>query len=46
MNGKKKALPELHLAPRKGLPMDAFIGLNPDAELINFKEVGKHLSIS
>lgn len=43
MNGKKKARPGLHLSPRKGFPMDALIGPNLDAELVNFKALGKHL---
>lgn len=46
MNGKKKACPELYFSPRKGFLMDALLGLNPDAELINIKEWGKHLLIS
>lgn len=46
MNGKKKPGPVLHFSPRKGLPREALTGLYPDAELINFKELGEHLSIS
>lgn len=45
-NGKEKPGPELHFSPRKGLSREALIGLYPDAELINFKELGKHLLIS
>ena len=40
---KRKPHPELHLSPGKAFPMDELTRLHPDAELINFKDLGKHL---
>jgi hypothetical protein len=45
MNGKKEPHPALYPS-QKGFPVHAFIRLHPDAKLINFKELGKHLLIS
>lgn len=46
MKGERKPHPELLLSPRKRLPMSVVTRLNPDVELLNFKELGKHLLIS
>lgn len=43
MSGKKKLGLELHFSLRKGCPREALIGYDQDAELINVKELRKHL---